>query len=128
MSVDPHAQVMIAKAKDDLAVMRHLLHADVSDSAFGFHAQQAVEKACKAWLCQLGQSYPKTHDVRRLLELLARAGTPISDGEYQLADLNDFAVGARYEDWAMGLGLDRASMFASVTAFVEKVEKSFESE
>ena len=42
-----------------------------TDEIFGFHAQQAVEKACKAWICGLGVVYPKTHDLDLLFHLLA---------------------------------------------------------
>ena len=37
------------------------------DEIFGFHAQQAVEKALKAWLTEVGVTYPLTHDLSLLL-------------------------------------------------------------
>ena len=33
------------------------------DEIFGFHAQQAVEKALKSWLASLGVLFPKTHGI-----------------------------------------------------------------
>jgi hypothetical protein len=38
---------------------------------FGFHVQQAVEKALKAWLCLLGLAFPRTHDLDQLAAPLA---------------------------------------------------------
>lgn len=43
------------------------------EGAWGFWLQQAVEKALKAWLLHLGSDPPLTHDLRRLLLLLARS-------------------------------------------------------
>ena len=40
------------------------------DEIFGFHAQQVIEKSLKAWLCALGQTYPYTHNLNRLLVIL----------------------------------------------------------
>ncbi|MBM5818287.1 MAG: HEPN domain-containing protein [Cyanobacteria bacterium K_Offshore_surface_m2_239] len=48
-----------AEASSDPAVFR--------EGAWGFWLQQAVEKALKAWLLQLGGDPPLTHDLRRLL-------------------------------------------------------------
>ncbi|MDQ6958809.1 MAG: HEPN domain-containing protein [Mariprofundaceae bacterium] len=41
-----------------------------ADEIFGFHVQQAVEKALKAWLCVNEDTYPLTHELARLLTLL----------------------------------------------------------
>jgi len=38
--------------------------------AAGFHLQQSVEKALKAWLALRGIDYPNTHDLSLLLGLL----------------------------------------------------------
>jgi hypothetical protein len=37
--------------------------ASFSDEVFGFHAQQTIEKALKAWIAVRGLVYPKSHDV-----------------------------------------------------------------
>jgi HEPN domain-containing protein len=49
----------------------------VADSIYGFHAQQAVEKALWAWLGLRGKRYPPTHDLPRLFSLL-RQRSPIA--------------------------------------------------
>ena len=38
--------------------------------SLGFHVQQAAEKLFKAWLALLGETYPMTHDLTELLEML----------------------------------------------------------
>lgn len=60
-----------------------------------FHAQQATEKALKAVLIANGIPFPKTHNIRTLLELLPQNVTPSQ--EIQGASiLTDYAVISRY--------------------------------
>src|SRR5712692_2125128 len=61
----------LSKANADLLASRHLLKEE-SKLAFvsAFHAQQAVEKALKALLVWHQIEFPKTHDIRQLLDLL----------------------------------------------------------
>ena len=51
------ADLETAEASSDPAVFR--------EGAWGFWLQQAVEKALKAWLLQLGGDPPLTHDLPR---------------------------------------------------------------
>jgi len=68
-----------------------------SSEIFGFHVQQAVEKALKAWLCILGVLFPKTHDLDELGALLEEAGQKIPKFLQTLLEFTDFAVAFRYE-------------------------------
>ena len=45
---------------------------------FGFHAQQAAEKLLKAWIATLGRTFPLTHDIGQLLEVLKSLGVDMS--------------------------------------------------
>jgi HEPN domain-containing protein len=67
-----------------------------TDEIFGFHAQQAVEKALKAWLALKGVTYSHTHDLMSLLEALEDSGEDVTKLD-DLIDLNPFAVQYRYE-------------------------------
>lgn len=61
-----------------------------------FHAQQAAEKALKAYLCHIGVAQvPKTHDLEHLVGLAVSQGAepPPLEG---LLPLNEYAVRARY--------------------------------
>jgi HEPN domain-containing protein len=124
MSGENEWELLLAKAWDDIAVMQSLLNAPVSDAAFGFHAQQAVEKACKAWLNAFTGEHPKIHDLRRLFELIERQSKLDVSGDFALVDLNDFAVGARYELWEFEEGMDRGELLNAVQAFVGKIKSS----
>jgi HEPN domain-containing protein len=48
------AAAMLRIAQRDLAALQGMADAAVfADEIFGFHAQQAIEKCLKAWMCAL---------------------------------------------------------------------------
>lgn len=72
------AMLLIKKAADDEALLAEILSSShVSDEIFGFHCQQAAEKLLKALLSQAGIGYPRTHNLRLLMDLLAHSGQPL---------------------------------------------------
>ena len=91
------------------------------DEVFGFHAQQAIEKTLKAWLCLVRERVPRTHDLGELLALLGDR-LDASDSSWELADFTDFAVEYRYSEMALEASLDRPSVVATVTALFRRVE------
>ena len=73
-----HARALLRMAHKDFNALTGMLDSAVfADEIFGFHVQQAVEKALKAWLCIRSAAYPPTHDLARLLTLLESAGTKV---------------------------------------------------
>ena len=103
MSGVEHAREMLTLAQRDFKALQGMLDAETfADEIFGFHAQQAVEKALKAWLTLVGVEYPRTHDLEELLELLEEHAEPILDAFYDLIDLTDFAVQFRYRIFLEG--------------------------
>ena len=73
------ARMMFRAAERDVLTLRSMT-AGAPDESFGFHVQQAAEKAFKAWLALLGETYPLTHNLETLLNLLTNrdvATTPI---------------------------------------------------
>lgn len=69
------ALLLLRKAQEDLDVVRKLVSdTDIADSAVGFHAQQAAEKALKAVLAASGDDFPWTHDLRHLMDRLEATG------------------------------------------------------
>ena len=60
-----------------------------------FHAQQAAEKAIKSVLLAQGIEFPRTHNVRILLELLPDKAV-IPDLVWNAAKLTRYAVTFRY--------------------------------
>jgi HEPN domain-containing protein len=61
-----------------------------------FHCQQAVEKYLKALLQELGVSFPKTHDLELLLDLLLPYASTLNALRRRLDALTNFAVEYRY--------------------------------
>jgi len=76
MSDPKQARLLLAAAERDFAALRGMGDATIfADEIFGFHAQQATEKLLKAWLASLGETYPLSHDLASLLDMLARCTT-----------------------------------------------------
>lgn len=94
-----YALRLLARARDDLWVVRQLV-ADPAAPAWvlGFHAQQGVEKARKAILSAQGLSYPRTHNLVMLVELLRGAGIGPPPDADDFGRLIPYGVTFRYED------------------------------
>ena len=60
-----------------------------------FHCQQSAEKYLKGLLTLLGVSFPKTHDLRILLEL-ARKHATLQTPAAKVLPLNRYAIEGRY--------------------------------
>ena len=75
MAAFEEALLLLSAAHRDLRALRGMFDAHVFvDEIFGFHAQQAVEKALKAWLAFFDVQYPRTHDLTLLLASLRPMG------------------------------------------------------
>ena len=70
------ARVMYRAAERDVLTLRSMT-ADAPVESFGFHVQQAAEKALKAWLALLGEMYPLTHSIETLLDLVDDRGAAV---------------------------------------------------
>jgi len=66
-----------------------------------FHAQQAVEKALKAYLVWLEIEFPKTHVLEDLLDLIAQKSLSFEGWRESLQRLTPFAVEARYPEFSL---------------------------
>ena len=89
--------------------------------SFGFHVQQAAEKAFKAWLALLGEMYPLTHSLETLLDLLADRGVAVESFRH-LVDYTPHAVEFRYVGVDQDAEtIDRERAIATVEALVEQV-------
>ncbi len=82
-----------------------------------------MEKALKAWLLHLGEDEPPlTHDLRRLLPLLAARGAVSSDWS-DLGVLTVYAVQFRYDADPMPLELNRTAFNQRVNALLLQVDQ-----
>jgi len=95
------------KADKDLAVAKHLLNAGYNE-AVGFHSQQAAEKYLKAYLVRRQVDFPKTHDLGKLLELVATVDARLAESLAEADDLTDFGVEIRYPGDLPELSADEA--------------------
>ena len=100
---DPKCAGMLLRAAERDVLTLRSMTAGAPDESFGFHVQQAAEKAFKAWLAALGETYPLTHSLHTLLRLLEAKGAPTAPFK-DLADFTPYAVEFRYE----GVGADAA--------------------
>lgn len=64
---------------------------EFADEIFGFHAQQAAEKALRAWLAVLDAEYPRTHDLSMLISLFEVQEQDIVPF-FDIIELNPYAV------------------------------------
>jgi len=128
-----HARLMLRLAQDDLTAMEVLKTSQrISLSIFGFHAQQAVEKALKAWLSLLDVAYPRIHLLHEFLNLLEDHGATTAGRFRQLQDLTPFAVQFRYEEYSLSeVNLDRrevtrqvSDLIAHVDVLIQEVEQA----
>lgn len=121
MSDPKCARVMLQAAKRDVLTLQGM-NAGVPDESFGFHVQQAAEKALKALLALLGRRYPLTHNLYDLFALVDEEGT--ATGFYRpLSSFTPYAVEFRYE--GVGAGhepIDRAAALTLVEALVREVQ------
>jgi len=95
--VDTVAALMLRAAAIDGAACKALAAVpDMDDSVIGFHAQQACEKCLKGVLSAAGVDFSRTHDLVRLLDLLASQGIEVPPEAQWIDELNPYAVEARY--------------------------------
>lgn len=124
MADSDEALHLLAAARKDWRALTGMADPSVfADEVFGFHAQQAVEKALKAWLAALGVEYPRTHDLSLLLEGLREDGQPVGpfDG---LVEFNPYAVQFRYEAFdELGSPLDRGAVVGGIQKLLHAVDR-----
>lgn len=86
-------QKWIRRADEDLAVAEQLLSDSVPYfGSIGFHAQQAAEKFLKAFLTWHQVEFPKTHDLSKLLQLVALREKSLSESLQGILVLTVYGV------------------------------------
>lgn len=123
MGDSDEARSLVRLARRDLNALIGMQESPLfADEIVGFHAQQAVEKALKAWLSVRGREYPLTHDLARLFALLEADGAAVGPF-WTLARLTPYAVQIRYAEGLPDLDNpeDRPALIAEVTALLDQV-------
>ena len=90
------AREWLVKADVDLSAARALLSTGGLYEVVAFHAQQAAEKALKAFLVWHQTEFPKTHDISRLITLSANADESLAASVAAAAELTPYGVEYRY--------------------------------
>ena len=124
MSDLKQAHVLLMSAERDISALRGMADAAVfADEIFGFHAQQAAEKLLKAWLALLGETYPITHDLARLLAMLRESDVEATRFN-ELVEYTPFAVQFRYAPGDLSARpLDRDTAIERVEALLKEVRR-----
>lgn len=92
-----------------------------ADEIFGFHVQQAAEKLFKAWIALLGETYPPTHDLARLVEIVKAKEAAVTEFN-DLVEYTSFAVQFRYGPSDYGTSpLDRSAAIQCVEVLLNSV-------
>ena len=128
MNQRERALLFLEKAAEDEAVVSEWAGSPlISDTIFGFHCQQAVEKLLKATLIYAGIDFRRTHDLRELMDIMSDKGLPLPETLTDLDTLTPYAVEYRYEDVALEEEpMDRHSaceMIRKLRAWVEETLK-----
>ena len=85
------------KADDDLGLAEHLLgESSLYPDAIAFHCQQAAEKYLKALLVWREIPFPKTHDIKALLNLIETADATLAESLQDAVALTSYGVEIRY--------------------------------
>ncbi len=93
------AREWLRYARENLAHAEAGRAASVLNEYLCFDAQQAAEKAIKSVLIVSGVRFPRVHDLVELLRLVRDSGIATPSPLDDVADLNPFAVQARYPGW-----------------------------
>ena len=124
MSDLKQARALLEAAERDYSALRGMGDATVfADEIFGFHAEQAVEKLLKALLALLGQTYPATHDLARLVDMLKAHDMEAARFD-ELVEYTPYAVQFRYGASDSGaMPLDRDTAVQRVEMLLEEVRR-----
>lgn len=82
-------------AAADLATVKHIVDDPALTGIVAFHAQQTIEKCCKALLEEAGQQVPRTHDLVRLVQLLSAELIEVLD-DALIVELSTLYIDVRY--------------------------------
>ncbi len=96
-AVNPLTLEWVQKAEGDYAVAQQVQQGqDPVHDAICFHAQQCIEKYLKAWLQEANIPFPRTHDLKELLELIVPTMPIWQTWQSEFSTLSEHAVDSRY--------------------------------
>ena len=90
------ARVWLDRARSSLILAKQPKPADVWWEDVCYNAQQAAEKALKAFLVLHQIDFPKTHSIDLILDKVKKVVSPLPDELTDAVALTIYAVDARY--------------------------------
>ncbi len=107
--------MLLRRARGDAYACRVLADdVEIDDSAIGFHAQQAVEKALKVALVLAEVELPRTHDLEQLVEQVQTSATEVPNEFAGIGWLTPWAAELRYDEPTTSL--DRSVALAAAVS------------
>ena len=96
-AMNPLTLEWVQKAEGDYTVAQQVLQGQnpVND-AICFHAQQCIEKYLKAWLQEANIPFPRTHDLKELLNLIVPTLPAWDSWRDDFSKLSEHAIDPRY--------------------------------
>lgn len=124
MSEHNDFKAWIEHAEDDFTNTKKLIRGR-KPSIYGtcFHAQQCAEKYMKALLVHKDKSFPMTHDLVLLNNLLTQVGIFIGMTEDTLDTLSAYAVATRYP--GASPTMDDAKEAIEIAKTIRKFSRTF---
>jgi HEPN domain-containing protein len=120
----PHFKSWIKKAESDYAAALLLARSRKKGMAdiVCYHCQQCAEKYLKAFLVLHRISFPKTHDLEKLLELAKTFDVLLNVIEEEIKFLNPYSIVSRYpgEEASTKEAKQALVKAASVKKFLQK--------
>lgn len=113
----------LVSARDDLTLIREILHNELLTHLVAFHAQQAIEKSFKAVLEEYGSSVPRVHSLDTLLPRVMEYIELSMECEL-LEDLDKLYIDARYPG-DFGLLPNGKPSLEEARAFLELAESIY---
>lgn len=95
-SKDELVQNWLIKAHHDLLAAKKLSDSEVYADIAIYHCQQSAEKAVKGFLILHNQEFPRTHDIRLLLQLAIRIDQNFDNYQETSEILTPYATEFRY--------------------------------
>jgi HEPN domain-containing protein len=127
------AEKWLRKAHTDLRVAEKLFEIGEEPWVIVFHAQQAVEKALKAYLVLNNKHFGKTHNLSRLIDLCIEIDQEFQRlHELEVDELYPLAIEARYPDTGSEITVDEAEEAiekarTAISFITRKIRKSYSS-
>lgn len=117
----PDIEQRFIAATRNIVSMINLIETNSPQEDIGFHAQQTVENALKAWISALDDEYTNIHDISILAAIVRRHPAEIDQpaGE-ALWWLTKYAVTYRYEGARVEME-DQHALLAAVTELVYEI-------